>query len=128
MLAETPKPPVSAEALERARTAHDRAMATFRTERLHQVRLIAAGRRLHEAAHRAPRGLESKVRDLRTRPGRNAIITPASAAQLRRLVSTGRSRPPTWSERRRRRRGGGRTVQHQNRIGRVVAQVSSAAA
>ena len=32
VLAETPKPPVSAEALERARTAHDRAMEACRTE------------------------------------------------------------------------------------------------
>ena len=37
MLAETPKPPVSAEALERARTAHDRAMEDFRTELLAEV-------------------------------------------------------------------------------------------
>ena len=36
-LAETPKPPVSAEALERARTAHDRAMEDFRTELLAEV-------------------------------------------------------------------------------------------
>ena len=35
--AETPKPPVSAEALERARTAHDRAMEDFRTELLAEV-------------------------------------------------------------------------------------------
>ena len=37
VLAETPKPPVSAEALERARTAHDRAMEDFRTELLAEV-------------------------------------------------------------------------------------------
>ena len=37
VLAETPKPPVSAEALERARTAHDRAMEDFRIELLAEV-------------------------------------------------------------------------------------------
>ena len=37
VLAETPKPPVSAEALERAHTAHDRAMEDFRTELLAEV-------------------------------------------------------------------------------------------
>ena len=37
VLAETPKPPVSAGALERARTAHDRAMEDFRTELLAEV-------------------------------------------------------------------------------------------
>ena len=37
VLAETPKPPVSAEALERARRAHDRAMEDCRTELLAEV-------------------------------------------------------------------------------------------
>ena len=37
VLADAPAPPVSAEALERARTAHDRAMEDFRTELLAEV-------------------------------------------------------------------------------------------
>ena len=108
VLAETPKPPVSAGALERARTAHDRAYGDFRTPLLAEADYGRKGARFRALLRASALLVDWNLRsyNITCSAGDDLNITPSSNSHARpcRLSGRRRSRPPPTSAPRRRRR------------------------